>query len=108
MMVFGKPKRCKISEMKSTTRSGVNLAIGLYSIHLVNLLIATNTWLKPPGAVVKGPIISRLYGDEAVGWNMRLLAEELTILAPVHEILRIGYRGGPPETGPVCFPNQRS
>jgi hypothetical protein len=38
------------------------------------------------------------YGDEIVGWNMRLLAEELTILAPAHEILRIGYCGGPPET----------
>jgi hypothetical protein len=32
----------------------------LYSIHLVNLSIATNTWVKPPGTVVKGPIISRL------------------------------------------------
>jgi hypothetical protein len=48
------------------------------------------------------------YGDEAVGWNMRLLAEELTILAPAHEILRIGYCSGPPKTGPICFPNQRS
>jgi hypothetical protein len=28
--------------------------------HLVNLSIATNTWVKPPGTVVKGPIISRL------------------------------------------------
>jgi hypothetical protein len=60
MMVLGKPKRCKISEMKSTTRSGVSLAIGLYSIHLVNLSIATKIWVKPPGAVVKGPIMSRL------------------------------------------------
>jgi hypothetical protein len=60
MMVFGKLKRCKISEMKSTTRSGVSLAIGLYSIYLVNLSMVTNTWVKPPGAVVKGPIISRL------------------------------------------------
>jgi hypothetical protein len=38
----------------------VSLAIGLYLIHLVNLSIATKTWVKPPGAVVKGPIISRL------------------------------------------------
>jgi hypothetical protein len=60
MMVLGKPKQCKISEMKSTTRSGVSLAIGLYSIRLVNLLIATRTWVKPPGAIMKGPIISRL------------------------------------------------
>jgi hypothetical protein len=29
------------------------LGIGLYSIHLVNLSIATNTWVKLPGAVVK-------------------------------------------------------
>jgi hypothetical protein len=43
IMVFGKLKRCKISEMKSTTQSGVSLAIVLYSVHLVNLLIATNT-----------------------------------------------------------------
>jgi hypothetical protein len=60
MIVFGKPKRCKMLEMESTTLSDVSLAIGLYSIHLVNLSIATNTWVKPPGAVVKGPIISRL------------------------------------------------
>jgi hypothetical protein len=76
MMVFGKPKRCKISEIKSTTRSGVSLAIGLYSIHLVNLLIATNTWVKPPGAIVKGPIISRLQqakGQDG-GMVMRLWA----------------------------------
>jgi hypothetical protein len=33
MMELGKPKRCIISEMKSTTRSSVSLAIGLYSIH---------------------------------------------------------------------------
>jgi hypothetical protein len=32
----------------------------LYLIHLVNLSIATNMWVKPPGAVVNGPIISRL------------------------------------------------
>jgi hypothetical protein len=27
---------------------------------LVNLSIATRTWVKPPGTVVKGPIMSRL------------------------------------------------
>jgi hypothetical protein len=32
----------------------------LYSIHLVNLSIATNTGVKPPGTVVNGPIISRV------------------------------------------------
>jgi hypothetical protein len=45
---------------------------------------------------------------EAVGWNMSLLAEELTILAPAHEILRVGYCSGPPETSPVCLPHQCS
>jgi hypothetical protein len=76
MMVFGKLKRCKILEMKSTTRSGVSLPIGLYSIHLVNLSIATNKWVKPPGAIVKGPIISRLQqakGQDG-GMVMRLWA----------------------------------
>jgi hypothetical protein len=48
------------------------------------------------------------YSDEAMGWNMSLFAEELTILAPAHEIFRVGDCSGPPETGPVCFPHQRS
>jgi hypothetical protein len=48
------------------------------------------------------------YGDEAVGRNMSLLAEELTILASAHEILRVGYCSGPPEAGPICLPHQRS
>jgi hypothetical protein len=59
MMVLGKPKRCKISQMKVTTQSAVSITIGLYSIHLVNLLMATNTCVKPPSAVVMGPIMSR-------------------------------------------------
>jgi hypothetical protein len=60
---------------------------------------------------VKAPTSERLgwrYGDEAVGWNMSLLGKELTILAPAHEILRVGHCSGPPETGSVCFPHQRS
>jgi hypothetical protein len=60
MMVSGKPKRCRMLEMKSTTLSGVSLVIGLYSIHFVNLSIVTYTWVKPPSAVVNGPIISKL------------------------------------------------
>jgi hypothetical protein len=28
---------------------------GLASIHLVNLLIVTSMWVKPPGIVLKGP-----------------------------------------------------
>jgi hypothetical protein len=46
--------------------------------------------------------------DEAVGRNMSLLAEELAILAPTHEILRVGFCSGPPETSPICLPYQRS
>jgi hypothetical protein len=57
MMVLGKPKRYKMSWMKVTTQSVVSVAIGLYLIHLVNLSMATNTCVKPPGAVVKGPIM---------------------------------------------------
>jgi hypothetical protein len=48
------------------------------------------------------------YSDEAMGWNMSLFAEELTILAPAHEILRVGHCSGPPETGPICFPHKHS
>jgi hypothetical protein len=59
IMVLGNPKRCKMSQMKVTTRSVVSVAIGLYSIHLVNLSVGTNMCVKPPGVVVKGPIMSR-------------------------------------------------
>jgi hypothetical protein len=45
--------------MKVTTRSTKSVAIGLYAIYLVNLSIATNTCVKPPDAIVKGPIMSR-------------------------------------------------
>jgi hypothetical protein len=48
------------------------------------------------------------YGDEAMGRNMGLLAEELTILALAHEVLRVQYYSGPPKTSPVCLPHQRS
>jgi hypothetical protein len=58
MMVLRKPKWCKMSQMNVTTRSAVSVAIGLYSIHLVNLSMATNTCVKPPGVIVKGPIMT--------------------------------------------------
>jgi hypothetical protein len=57
MMVLEKPKRCTILQMKVTTQSAMSVAIGLYSIHLVNLSMATNTCVKPSGVVVKGPIM---------------------------------------------------
>jgi hypothetical protein len=59
IIVLEKPKWCKMSQMKVTTRFAVSAAIGLYSIYFVNLLMATNTCVKPPGAVVKGPFMSR-------------------------------------------------
>ena len=46
--------------MNSTARSDDNFLIGLTSIYLVNLLTATNTCVKPPGAVGSSPIMSRL------------------------------------------------
>jgi hypothetical protein len=48
----------------------------LYSIHLVNLSIATNTWVKPPDAIVNDPIISRLQqaNGHAGGMVIRLWA----------------------------------
>jgi hypothetical protein len=59
MMVLGKPKLCKMSRMKVTTRSDKSVAIGLYSIYLVNMSMATNKCVKPLAVVVKGPIKSR-------------------------------------------------
>jgi hypothetical protein len=59
MIVLGKLKWCKMSQMKVTTRSAESIAIGLYSIHLVNLSVVTNTCVKRLGAVVKGPMMSR-------------------------------------------------
>jgi hypothetical protein len=55
----GEAKTCRISQMKLTTRYVESVAIGLYSIHLVNLSMATNMCVKSPGAVVRGPIMSR-------------------------------------------------
>ena len=60
MIVWGNPNRWMMSEMKSTALSDEILTMGLYSIHLVNLSTATNTWLNPPGTVVRSPIISKL------------------------------------------------
>jgi hypothetical protein len=76
MIVFGKPKWCKMSHMKVTTQFAVSVAIGLYSIHLVNLSMATNTCVKPPSTVVKGRIMSKpqhTNGHEG-GMVMRLSA----------------------------------
>jgi hypothetical protein len=45
--------------MKLTTQSTEIFVISLYSIHFVNLSMATTTWVNPPGAVIKGPIMSK-------------------------------------------------
>jgi hypothetical protein len=60
---------------------------------------------------IKAPTSKRpgwRYGDETVGWNVRLFAEKLAVLAPPHKILSIRNYGGPPETSSVCFPHLRS
>jgi hypothetical protein len=59
MIVLGKPNWCKMSQMKLTTQSAESFVIGLYSIHFMNLLMATNTWVKPLDAIVKGSIMSK-------------------------------------------------
>jgi hypothetical protein len=59
MIVLRKPKQCKMSQMKVTTISAESVAISLYSNHLVNLSMASNTCEKHPGVAVKGPIMSR-------------------------------------------------
>jgi hypothetical protein len=60
---------------------------------------------------IKAPASKKLgwrYGDETVSWNVRLLAEELVVLASPHKMLSIGHCGGPLETSSICFPHQRS
>jgi hypothetical protein len=60
---------------------------------------------------IKAPTSKRLrwrYGDEAVSWDVRLLAKELVVLASPHKVLSTGYCGGPTETSSVCFPHQLS
>jgi hypothetical protein len=59
IIVLGKPKQCKMLQMKVTTQSALSVMIVLYTIHLVNLSMATNTCVKPPGTVVKGLIMSK-------------------------------------------------
>jgi hypothetical protein len=67
------------------------------------------TWRRCKGPNhIKAPTSKRpgwWYGDKIVSWDVRLLAEELAVLASPHEVLSIGYCGGPPETTSVCFPH---
>jgi hypothetical protein len=94
--------------MKVTTQFAESVVIGLYSIHLVNFSMATNTCVKPPGAVVKDPIISRpqhANGYEGVqtamkvvSQNMGLFAEELEVCTPANECFSICQSSRPVET----------
>jgi hypothetical protein len=111
MIVLGKPKRCKMSQ-KVTTRSAESIVIGLYSIHLVNLSMATNTCVKPPGAVVKGPIMSRPQhgngheggmGDEVMSRDMSLFAKELAVGTASNECFGIYQSSWPVETRSKCL-----
>jgi hypothetical protein len=112
IIVLGKPKRCKKSQRKVITRSAVSVAIGLYSIHFVNLSMATNTCVKPPGTVVKGPIMSKPQhangheGGIVAGYesqNMRLFAKELAVGAPGNECFGICQSSRPVETRAKCL-----
>jgi hypothetical protein len=71
--------------------------------------MSETTWCRCKGLNhIKAPTRKWLrwrYGDKIVSWDVRLLAEELAVLVTPHEILSIGYRGGPPETSSVCFPH---
>ena len=49
---------CMISSKRSTAFFAVAETSGLYSIHLENLSMAMYTYQKPPGAGLKGPIMS--------------------------------------------------
>jgi hypothetical protein len=59
MIELGTPKWKMMSWMKSMAFLEPILARGFASIHLVNLSTTTSRWVKPPGAVLKGPRRSR-------------------------------------------------
>jgi hypothetical protein len=59
MMEFGTPKRWMMFVKNATACSDLMLGKGQTSIHLENLLMATNRFEKPPGAFYKGPTRSR-------------------------------------------------
>jgi hypothetical protein len=85
-----------MSEMKSTTLSGVSLVIGLYLLgKLVNCYqcVGKTAWhrckwpnhIKAPAGKWPG----WQYGDKIVGWDVRLLAKELAVLASPHQIFSV-------------------
>jgi hypothetical protein len=69
MIELGTLKWKMISWMKSMAYLEPILSRGFASIHLVNLSIAMNRWVKPPGAFLKGPRRSRPHtvNDQVMG-----------------------------------------
>jgi hypothetical protein len=55
MIEFGTPNLKTISLKNRTACLDLILPMGRASIHLENLSIATNKWVKPPGAFYCGP-----------------------------------------------------
>ena len=55
MMLMDMPNLCMMSCINSIVFSVLYLTKGLYSIHLVNLSIATKIYLNPPFALFNGP-----------------------------------------------------
>jgi hypothetical protein len=53
MMEFGTPKQWTMSVKNVTACSALIFVMGRTSTHLENLSIATNKWVKPPGAFRK-------------------------------------------------------
>jgi hypothetical protein len=59
MMMWGTPYLVMISLKNLMVDEPSSFLIGLASIHLVNLSTTTNRCVKPPGAVLNGPTMSR-------------------------------------------------
>jgi hypothetical protein len=97
-------------QMKLTTQSMEIFVIGLYSIHFVNLSMATNTWVKPSQREnhVQAPASKRpgwWYGDEVMRRDMSLPAEELAIVTPTNKIFSVSQSCLPAIPRPKYFPD---
>jgi hypothetical protein len=89
--------------IRSANFFAVAVLKGLYSIHLENLLMATYTYIKPPGAGLKG----QSYLDPSMrkakmrGWSGGLVLahvsawQKMAALAIANECLSICYSGWP-------------
>jgi hypothetical protein len=74
IMEFGTPKRWMISVKNVTACSALRFVMGCTSTHLENLSIATNKWVKPPGALRRGPTMSSPHtaNDHVMGMVCRI------------------------------------